>query len=211
MSLETKSFYEFGAFRLNPEERRLLRGDRTVPLTPKAFEVLLALVESGGRVVGRNELMKRIWPGADMDEANLAVTISLLRKALGERPDGGLYIETVPRQGYRLAASVTAPSIEDKEAEGAHEDAIEKAAGSTGAVARKIVESELPTFERSERDAESESKSIVKPAASHKQRASLAARAARSKKAVAATITITIAAAVVAYLVLLNPSLGLIR
>jgi len=106
MSLEIQGFYEFGAFRLNLAERRLQRGDRAVALTPKAFEALLALVESKGCVMERRELIERIWPGSEAGEANLAVMISALRKTLGERPSGGLYIETVPRQGYRFAAPV---------------------------------------------------------------------------------------------------------
>src|SRR5581483_9548281 len=106
MSSEVKDFYEFGGYRLSLAERRLQRGERAVALTPKAFEALLALVESGGRVLGRGELIRRIWPAGEAGEANLAVMISALRKTLGERPDGGLYIETVPRQGYRFAAPV---------------------------------------------------------------------------------------------------------
>ncbi|HKQ06453.1 MAG TPA: winged helix-turn-helix domain-containing protein [Blastocatellia bacterium] len=108
MSLEAEGFYEFGGFRLSPAARRLQRGARAVSLPPKAFEALLALVESGGRVMGRGELIQRIWPAGEAGEANLAVMISALRKTLGERPDGGLYIETVPRQGYRFAAPVQA-------------------------------------------------------------------------------------------------------
>jgi DNA-binding winged helix-turn-helix (wHTH) protein/TolB-like protein len=104
--MQAQRLYEFGAFRLDPVERRLWRGEKGVSLAPKAFEALLALVESGGRVLERGELIKRIWPDTAAGEANLAVTISSLRKALGERPEGGLYIETVPRQGYRFAVSV---------------------------------------------------------------------------------------------------------
>lgn len=106
MSPETQDFYEFGGFQLKPLNRNLRRNDRAVALSPKAFEALLVLVESGGRVVPRGELIERIWPDGEAGEANLAVLISALRKSLGERPDGGLYIETVPRQGYRFAAPV---------------------------------------------------------------------------------------------------------
>lgn len=122
MSLEMQGFYEFGAFRLNLAERRLRRGDRVIALTPKAFEALLALVESQGCVMERRELIERIWPGGEANEANLAVMISALRKTLGELPSGGLYIETVPRQGYRFAAPVkpsfqsSAQSVDDRPA-----------------------------------------------------------------------------------------------
>ena len=106
MSEQTKHFYDFGPYRLDAAERRLLRDGRVVQLAPKALEALLVLVESGGRVPERGEIMRRIWPDSDADETNLAVMISSLRKALGERPDGGAYIETVPKQGYRFAVSV---------------------------------------------------------------------------------------------------------
>ncbi|HEX5733483.1 MAG TPA: winged helix-turn-helix domain-containing protein [Blastocatellia bacterium] len=107
MSLETNDFYEFDSFRLDPHERMLLRNGEMVQLTPKAFETLLVLIENSNRVLEKEELMKRIWPDTFVEEANLAVNISLLRKALGERPGGGQYIETVPRRGYRFVASVS--------------------------------------------------------------------------------------------------------
>ena len=107
MSLETNDFYEFDSFRLDPHERVLLRNGEMVQLTPKAFETLLVLIENSNRVLEKEELMKRIWPDTFVEEANLAVNISLLRKTLGERPGGGQYIETVPRRGYRFVASVS--------------------------------------------------------------------------------------------------------
>ncbi len=99
--------YKFDVFRVEVAERRLLRDGKIMQLAPKAFDALVVLVESGGRVLERAEMIKRIWPDSDAGEANLAVMISSLRKLLGERPDGGLYIETVPKQGYRFAVSVT--------------------------------------------------------------------------------------------------------
>src|SRR4030095_5361604 len=119
MSLESNGFYEFGGFRLNRVERQLFRGGTAVPIAARSVEVLLALVENAGRVIERAELIKRVWPDADGAEGSLAVTISVLRKTLGDRPDGGPYIETVQRQGYRFAAGVTSslegavPSVED--------------------------------------------------------------------------------------------------
>ncbi|HMG35159.1 MAG TPA: winged helix-turn-helix domain-containing protein, partial [Blastocatellia bacterium] len=94
MSLQIREFYEFGVFRLDPVGRRLLRGDGAVQLAPKAFEALMVLVEGRGRVLDRAELIRRLWPEGEAGDANLAVTISQLRKTLGGRPDGGLYIET---------------------------------------------------------------------------------------------------------------------
>jgi DNA-binding winged helix-turn-helix (wHTH) protein/TolB-like protein/tetratricopeptide (TPR) repeat protein len=99
--------YEFGAFRLDEKERVLLRDGRPVPLMPKAFETLLALVEQPGRAIDKGELMQRVWPGVFVEENNLAQNISILRKALGDAPDGVKLIETLPRRGYRLNANVT--------------------------------------------------------------------------------------------------------
>jgi serine/threonine-protein kinase len=95
---------EFGPFRLDAAKRVLWRGGRIVPLPPKALEVLVALVEQRGDVVTKDELMKRVWPDTFVEEANLSVNVSALRKALGERPGGRPYVETVSRRGYRFAA-----------------------------------------------------------------------------------------------------------
>ncbi|HEY3168531.1 MAG TPA: winged helix-turn-helix domain-containing protein [Candidatus Binatia bacterium] len=106
MAAQTNQIYEFGPFRIDGAERRLLRNGRPVSLTPKAFDVLLLLVESSEHVVGKNELMDRVWGDSFVEESNLKVTISMLRKALAE--DGGErgYIETVSKHGYRFAANV---------------------------------------------------------------------------------------------------------
>jgi DNA-binding winged helix-turn-helix (wHTH) protein len=98
--------YDFGPFRLDPAESTLLRDGVAIPLTPKAFDTLEVLVEQAGRLVSRDELMRRVWPGTFVAPGNLAVTIHQLRRALGERADGRPYIETVPRRGYRFAAEV---------------------------------------------------------------------------------------------------------
>src|SRR6266545_3660737 len=107
MSQQTKQLYEFGAFTLDVEESRLLRGGQPVPLKPKVLETLFVLVESGGRVIDKEVLMKRLWPDSFVEDANLAVNISQLRKALGDDENGGHFIETVPKRGYRFAAQVT--------------------------------------------------------------------------------------------------------
>jgi Tol biopolymer transport system component/DNA-binding winged helix-turn-helix (wHTH) protein len=98
--------YEFGPFRLDVSGRVLLRENHPVPLTPKAFDTLLLLVENGGALVEKDELMRRIWPDTFVEEANLANNISALRKILGEGSLGRQYIETVPRRGYRFVADV---------------------------------------------------------------------------------------------------------
>jgi len=99
--------YEFGPFKLDPAEHLLLRGGEAVSITPKAFDLLVALVENRGHLVIKEELMERIWPDSFVEEANLSVKMSELRRALGETPNANRYIETVPRRGYRFVADVT--------------------------------------------------------------------------------------------------------
>src|SRR5437660_9242075 len=105
MSQRMKELYEFGPFTLDVAEGRLLRDGQTVPLKPKVLDTLIVLVENTGHAMDKEELMKRLWPDSFVEEANLAVNISQLRKALGE--NGERYIETVPKRGYRFNAQVT--------------------------------------------------------------------------------------------------------
>ncbi len=79
MGLNTKSFYEFGPFRLEPDEHLLLRGDKSFPLSPKAFELLIFLVQNPGRLLTREQTMRAVWPDSSGEEANLTVWISVLR------------------------------------------------------------------------------------------------------------------------------------
>jgi len=109
--------YSFGPFRLVPSEHLLLREDKPISLAPKAYELLLALVKRHGHLVTRDELMREIWPDSFVEEINLTVNISLLRKALGEQPDGRQYIATVPKRGYRFDAAVGEPPQEIEQAE----------------------------------------------------------------------------------------------
>ena len=99
--------FEFGEFRLDVRERRLLRGGQPVPLTRKALETLRVLLERSGRLVTKDELMRHIWPDTVVEENNLNQNISVLRRALGERTAGPRFIETVPGVGYRFVANVT--------------------------------------------------------------------------------------------------------
>jgi DNA-binding winged helix-turn-helix (wHTH) protein/Flp pilus assembly protein TadD len=98
----------FGPFRLDPAKRVLWRGDEVVPLPPRALDLLVALAEQQGDVVPKQTLLDRVWPGTFVEEANLSVNVSLLRKALGTQPDGRPYIETLARRGYRLAVPLRA-------------------------------------------------------------------------------------------------------
>jgi DNA-binding winged helix-turn-helix (wHTH) protein/TolB-like protein/Tfp pilus assembly protein PilF len=102
----TRRFYQFGPFRIDAEKRVLQREGETVPLSPKAFDTLIVLVEHHGEVVGKDELMELLWPDSDVEESNLAHHISALRKTLGESPNERRYIITVPGTGYRFAADV---------------------------------------------------------------------------------------------------------
>src|SRR6187455_2669947 len=107
MSQQESHSYEFGRFRLKTAERVLLREGELVPLTPKVFDILVTLVEHGGQVVAKDDLMKRVWPNTFVEEGNLTQNISLLRKALGESHGGVQFIETVPRRGYRFVADTS--------------------------------------------------------------------------------------------------------
>jgi DNA-binding winged helix-turn-helix (wHTH) protein/tetratricopeptide (TPR) repeat protein len=107
MPPETKVLYEFGKFRLAPREHLLLCEGKPVSLSPKSFEILVALIQSNGRLLTKDELMQQVWPDSFVEEANLTVNISALRKVLGETPGGQRYIETVPKRGYRFVAPVT--------------------------------------------------------------------------------------------------------
>src|SRR5262245_48620082 len=106
MTPDNSPVYEFGAFRLEVGERRLLYEGRPMPLTTKVFDTLRVLLERPGRLLTKDELMQRIWPDTVVEENNLNHNISVLRRALGEQAIGKHYIETVPRVGYRFAAEV---------------------------------------------------------------------------------------------------------
>lgn len=99
--------YSFGAFQLDAAEKVLLRGGRPVNLPPKALDTLLVLVRNAGHIVEKRELMATIWPDVFVEEGNLTQYVSLLRKALGNGPNGEPHIETVPRRGYRFVAAVS--------------------------------------------------------------------------------------------------------
>lgn len=105
------SFYDFGAFRLDPAERLLLRAGQPVSLTPKAFDLLVYLVERHGHLAEKQALMAALWPDAIVEEANLAFQISALRKVLDDGGDGEALIQTVPTRGYRFAAPVTKTAV----------------------------------------------------------------------------------------------------
>jgi len=104
--MTTWPVYRFGPFELDVRERRLSRRDSIVPLRMKVFDALCVLVEREGRLATKQELLDAVWPDAAVEENNVAHTMSVLRKVLGDMPEGQAYIETVPRVGYRFAAPV---------------------------------------------------------------------------------------------------------
>lgn len=106
--------YEFGAFRVDPRERQLLRDGTPVPLTAKAFDTLLLLISRSGHLVERTEIMRAVWPDSFVEEANLTVTIHMLRKALNDIDESSehKYIETVAKRGYRFLGSVREVEVE---------------------------------------------------------------------------------------------------
>src|SRR5438105_2807472 len=99
MSKRAKHFYEFGPFRLDVTERVLLHDGQALALTPKVFEILMALVQNSGHTMGKEELMEKVWPDSFVEEANLTQHISVLRKVLGESSGTPNFIATVPKRG----------------------------------------------------------------------------------------------------------------
>jgi TolB-like protein/DNA-binding winged helix-turn-helix (wHTH) protein/Tfp pilus assembly protein PilF len=106
MAQQSKHLYAFGPFRLDPAQRLLFRETEIVPLTPKAVETLLLLVEKHGQLVTKDELLQRVWADTFVEEGTAIRNVSSLRKALGEAPGGGEYIETHSKRGYRFVAEV---------------------------------------------------------------------------------------------------------
>lgn len=106
MSRQEGHLYEFDPFRLDSAERQLVRDGAPVPLAPKAFDLLLTLVQNSGHLLEKDELMKLVWPEQFVEEGNLALNISILRKVLRDDHATRRYIETVPKRGYRFVADV---------------------------------------------------------------------------------------------------------
>lgn len=100
--LQDDRVFAFGTFTLDPGQRLLFRGSDVVALEPKVFDTLLALVESAGRALTKDELLSRVWPDVTVEEGSLTRNVSTLRKVLAtdDNPDG--FIETLPRRGYRF-------------------------------------------------------------------------------------------------------------
>jgi DNA-binding winged helix-turn-helix (wHTH) protein/TolB-like protein/Tfp pilus assembly protein PilF len=106
LKIGSNGLYRFGEFRVDAKNRLLLRGSETIPITPKAFDLLLLFVENSGTLLRKDELIERLWGRTVVEESNLARNISFLRKALGEHPKHPEYIVTVAGHGYRFVADV---------------------------------------------------------------------------------------------------------
>jgi DNA-binding winged helix-turn-helix (wHTH) protein/tetratricopeptide (TPR) repeat protein len=108
-TMSEKHIYEFGEFQLDAQQKILLRDGERIHLHPKTFATLLALVESNGTVITKDEILAKVWPDTFVEESNLTKNISILRKALSNGHDHSDYIETIPTVGYRFVAQVRQP------------------------------------------------------------------------------------------------------
>lgn len=113
--------YEFGAYRLDEQDRMLFREGEHVPLSPRAIALLLALVQAAGRVLTREQLLQQLWPNTFVEEGSLTSHISVLRKTLAAGARGREFVETVPKRGYWFVAPVKCGGSEAV-GSGAHRD-----------------------------------------------------------------------------------------
>ncbi|HET9704893.1 MAG TPA: winged helix-turn-helix domain-containing protein [Vicinamibacterales bacterium] len=109
MAHERRPSFAFGPFLLDVSEQTLTRDGRPVPLTPKLFDVLRLLVEHHGHLIDKETFIERVWDGGFVEEGALTRSVSMLRKALGDTLADPVYIETVPKRGYRFIAPVNTP------------------------------------------------------------------------------------------------------
>src|SRR5580700_3964454 len=113
MSMRTEGIFKFGEFQIDALARTLRREEKIVTLNRRAFDVLLYFVQNPGKVVSRDELLKNVWPDTFVDENSLAQSISVLRRALDEKPGDHSYIVTLPGRGYQFVSQVQVISPEN--------------------------------------------------------------------------------------------------
>lgn len=106
MSLPVRHLYEFGEFRLDTQEKFLMRGEEHLELTPKAFELLTFFIENPGRLLKKDEIMEKVWAESFVEDSNLTFNIGQLRKILGDDAQQPIFIKTVRQHGYRFIAPV---------------------------------------------------------------------------------------------------------
>ena len=110
MTGESSPLFEFGPFQIDTRRRLLSRGGQTVVITPKAFDILSLLVSNHGRIVEKTTILETVWPQTTVEEGNLTVNISMLRRVLGETRKEHTYIVTIPGRGYKFVADVQMPA-----------------------------------------------------------------------------------------------------
>ena len=106
MSLLLKGIYRFGPYTLNAEKAVLTRDDDVVLLPPKIFDLLVLLVARDGGVLTKEEMLRALWSGVNVEESNVSQSVFTLRRKLGQTPEGEEYVQTIPRRGYRLSVPV---------------------------------------------------------------------------------------------------------
>src|ERR1700689_459965 len=111
--MKTAGIFRFGKFQLDALARTLRRKEEIVTLNRRAFDVLLYLVQNPGKVVSRDELLKNVWSDSFVDENSLAQSISVLRRALEEKPGDNNYIVTLPGRGYQFVSQVQVVASEN--------------------------------------------------------------------------------------------------
>src|SRR5271169_6505281 len=113
MSMQTGGIFQFGEFQIDARARTLRREDKIVALSFRAFDVLLYFVQNPGKVLSRDELLKNVWADSFVDENSLAQSISMLRRALDEKPGDNSYIVTLTGRGYQFVAPVQIVALEN--------------------------------------------------------------------------------------------------
>lgn len=132
---ESRLVYEFGGFRLDPQQRRLVgRDGQPIPISPRVLDTLLFFVERRGELLDKHTLMKAIWPSSVVEENSLNQNITAIRRLLGERPREHRFIVTEPGRGYRFVADVQV--VGDSERRAPQTIVAESAARSSDPVAR---------------------------------------------------------------------------
>src|SRR5436190_14122457 len=130
--------FAFGAFVLDPEAGTLLRKGVPVSVPYRASLLLTAFLNRPGEVLTKSDLIDAAWQGAAVEESNLAVQIAALRKLLGQSPDGGEWIATVPRVGYRFTARP------DSDSEKRERSLVAPDGGEEAALARRLTIAVMP-------------------------------------------------------------------
>jgi len=115
--METLEIFQFGEFEIDPGSRSVSRGKESLVLSRRAFDVLLYLVRHSGKILSKEELLRNVWPDSFVDENSLAQSISVLRKALGEKPGENGYILTLPGRGYQFICPVRSITSETTQPE----------------------------------------------------------------------------------------------